>query len=119
MTTLAVVSAIGLASGRPPFGIAGRKYYATDTQIEWYDTGAAWVNITPPAGLPAAILAATPSGPGTFSIPHGLSAAPSAISVLMTSSGAIWAQSPAFDGTNVYLEASDAGVTATVNVYGS
>ena len=46
MTTLSTVSAIGLISARPAAGIHGRKYFATDTQQEWYDTGSVWVNIT-------------------------------------------------------------------------
>lgn len=37
----------GLAAGRPAFGQEGRTYYATDTDILWYDTGAAWKNRTP------------------------------------------------------------------------
>jgi hypothetical protein len=66
---------------------------------------------------PATTLGVTSSAPGPFSLPHGLSAAPSRIEILIISAGAIWAQSPAFDGANVYLEASDAGVTAKILVY--
>jgi len=47
MTTLSTVSAIGLLSARPAPGIGGRKYFATDTNQEWYDTGTSWVNISP------------------------------------------------------------------------
>jgi hypothetical protein len=35
----------------------------------------------------------------------------------MISGGSIWAQTPAFDGSNVYWEASDIGVMAKILVY--
>ena len=66
---------------------------------------------------PATTLGATSSAPGIFSLPHGLLAAPSRIEILMISAGSIWAQSPIFDATNVYLEASDSGVMAKILVY--
>ena len=116
MTTLSVVSAIGLFADRPAFGIGGRKYFATDTKQEWYDTGSAWVNITP-SGSPAAVLSATPGEAGPFSIAHGLSVTPTQISILPTSGGNIWAQTPAIDSTNINLFASDAGITAKIYVY--
>lgn len=33
----------GLMSARPAFGQEGRTYYATDTNVEWLDTGTSWV----------------------------------------------------------------------------
>ncbi len=111
---LSTVIADGTYAAIPAAGIDGRIYFATDTKKVYRDSGSAWVDITP--GGPAATLAATPSAPGNFSIAHGLAAAPSRISVLMTSGGAIWQQAAA-DATNVYLAASDAGVTATVYVF--
>ena len=45
---LPTVSAIGTYADLPAFGIQGRKYFATDTNQEWYDTGTAWVNISQP-----------------------------------------------------------------------
>lgn len=66
---------------------------------------------------PATILTITASAPGAFSEAHGLSSAPSRIEILMISDGVIWAQTPAFDAANVYLEASDAGVIAKISVY--
>ena len=66
---------------------------------------------------PATTLGVTPGAPGAFSLPHGLSSPPSRIEILMISAGAIWVQTPAFDGTNIYLEASDAGVMAKILVY--
>lgn len=67
---------------------------------------------------PAKTLLVESTGPGPFSVPHTLGAEPSLIEILPTSDGAIWAQTPAFDGTNVNLVASAGGQTATVSVYG-
>ncbi len=116
MTTLSVVSAIGLDADRPAFGIGGRKYFATDTKQEWYDTGTAWVNITP-SGNPIGTLSATPSEAGPFSIPHGLVPPPSRFVILPTSAGNIWATSPDIDSTNINLFASDPDITATIYLF--
>jgi hypothetical protein len=60
----------------------------------------------------------TPSAPGNFSIPHLLGRAPLGAHIRMTSPGAIWWQSPTdADNLNLYLVASDAGVTAKVQVW--
>lgn len=66
---------------------------------------------------PATTLGVSSVVPGNLSVAHGLAAVPSRIEILMISAGSIWAQSPAFDGTNVYLTASDAGVIAKILVY--
>jgi hypothetical protein len=56
-----------------------------------------------------------PTAPGNFSVAHGLGRIPRGASLQMTSSGAIWFQSPTdMDGSNLYLVASDSGVTAKV-----
>lgn len=68
------------------------------------------------AGPAANIIAISEEG-GDFSIPHGLSAVPSRIEILMVSAGTIWAQTPAFDSANIYLRASDGGVIARILVY--
>lgn len=66
---------------------------------------------------PATVIGVTSSAPGPSSAPHGLTAMPSRIEILMVSGGSIWAQTPAFDGANVYWEASDSGVMARILVY--
>ena len=66
---------------------------------------------------PAAILTAVSETPGNFNIPHGLGAVPSRIEILMISAPQIWAQLPSFDEDNVYLTASDTGITALILVY--
>jgi hypothetical protein len=59
-----------------------------------------------------------PSAPGNFTVPHLLGRVPIGAHVRMTSPGAIWWQSPTdVDGVNLYLVASDAGVTAKVQVW--
>jgi len=59
-----------------------------------------------------------PSGPGNFTVPHLLGRTPVGANIRMTSPGAIWWQSPTdVDDVNLYLVASDAGVTAKVQVW--
>ncbi|MDE3162514.1 MAG: hypothetical protein KGL64_04570 [Acidobacteriota bacterium] len=111
---LSAVIADGTYAAIPAAGIDGRIYFATDTKKVYRDSGTAWVDITP--GEPAAMLAAAPSAPGNFSLAHGLAVAPSRISILMTSGGAIWQQAAA-DAANIHLAASDAGITATIYVF--
>jgi hypothetical protein len=61
---------------------------------------------------------ASPSGPGTFTVPHLLGRIPVGAQIRMTSPGAIWWQSPTdVDHLNLYLVASEAGVTAKVQVW--
>jgi hypothetical protein len=115
MTTLSTVIAAGTLAARPAAGINGRIYFANDTKRLYRDNGAAWDDVTRTA---AANLAAAPSAPGNFQLAHGLSAAPEHVAIQMTSPGGIWFQTPTlFDGTYVYLVASDAGVTAQILVF--
>jgi hypothetical protein len=59
-----------------------------------------------------------PAGPGNFTVPHLLGRLPVGATIRMTSPGAIWWQSPTdMDSLNLYLVASDAGVTAKVQVW--
>jgi len=110
MTTLASVISEGVYADIPAAGIAGRIYYASDTQQIWYDKGPAWVNVTP--RMPLTNVALAPSAGGNFTVAHGLGSAPLAVAIAMTSGGQIWLQSPTgYDATNLYLVASDAGVT--------
>jgi hypothetical protein len=60
-------------------------------------------------------VAAAPGAGGNFSVAHRLGRAPAGALIQMTSSGAIWFQSATmYDASNLYLVASDAGVTAKV-----
>jgi len=59
-----------------------------------------------------------PSAPGSLTVPHLLGRTPLAAHIRMTGPGAIWWQSPTdVDNVNLYLVASDAGVTAKVQVW--
>jgi hypothetical protein len=59
-----------------------------------------------------------PSAPGNNTVPHLLGRVPLSAIIQMTSGGAIWFQTPTrYDGTNLYLVASDAGVTGRVIVW--
>jgi hypothetical protein len=74
-------------------------------------------NVTQATSLFGQITVA-PAGPGNFTVPHLLGRTPIGAQVRMTSPGAIWWQSPTdVDGVNLYLVASDAGVTAKVQVW--
>ena len=56
--------------------------------------------------------------PGSFTVAHGLGRKPVGAFIRMTSAGAVWWQSPTdMDTTNLYLVASDTGVTAKVMLW--
>jgi hypothetical protein len=75
------------------------------------------VNVTQAATLFSQI-AVAPTAPGNFTVPHLLGRTPIGAHVRMTSPGAIWWQSPVdTDDVNLYLVASDAGVTAKVQIW--
>lgn len=63
-------------------------------------------------------VAVAPTAPGNFTVPHLLGRTPIGAHVRMTSPGTIWWQSPTdVDSVNLYLVASDAGVTAKVQIW--
>jgi len=68
-----------------------------------------------PAPASATLNVAAPTA-GQFVISHGLGVIPASVDIEMTSSGAIW-QYQAADTVNLYLEASEVGITANVYVY--
>ncbi len=57
------------------------------------------------------------SAPGNFTLAHNLGIVPSTIVIEYTSGGAIWFQPIRYDDTNLYLVASDAGVTGVIVVF--
>ena len=60
----------------------------------------------------------TAAGGGNFTVAHLLGRTPVGVLVQMTSTGSIWFQTaPMFDGTNLYLVASGAGVTGKAQVW--
>ena len=63
-------------------------------------------------------VAVSSATPGNFVIPHFLGRTPVGSNIRMTSPGVIWWQSPVdVDDVNLYLVASDSGVTAKVQVW--
>jgi hypothetical protein len=108
---------------------AGRIYYPDPFVL--YPVPANYVLIGPPSGAPAiptfrlasfgapaTTLSTTAPNAGNFTIAHGLTGAPSSVEILMSSPGAMWVQTPtSWDSTNIYLTASDAGLTALVYVF--
>ena len=63
-------------------------------------------------------IALAPGSPGNFTVAHGLTTTPSSVMIQMTSGGAIWFQSATrYDATNLYLVASDSGITGYAEVF--
>jgi hypothetical protein len=63
-------------------------------------------------------LSLAPGTAGNFAVPHLLGRTPVGALIQMTSSGAMWFQSSTlYDSTNLYLVASDATVTAKVQIW--
>jgi hypothetical protein len=118
LSTLSSVILKDVIANLPAAAIPGRLFFSTDTPEVLRDNGSSWdtvVTVNPAATSILGIVAVAPSSGGNFTEAHGLSAPPSAALVMMTSDGGIWFQSPAmFDGTNLYLTASDAGITGSV-----
>jgi hypothetical protein len=58
---------------------------------------------------------------GPFTLAHNLGYIPSTVIFEFTNAnaGTVWFQTPRYDSSNLYLEASDVGVSGYVIVYGS
>ena len=61
----------------------------------------------------------TTSAPGNFTLPHNLGVIPGSVIFELTSGGAIWFQALKYDATNLYLVASDAGVSGYAIIFAS
>jgi hypothetical protein len=59
----------------------------------------------------------TTTAPGNFTVPHNLGVLPGSVVIEMTAGGAIWFQTNRYDANNLYLVASDAGLTGYLLVY--
>jgi hypothetical protein len=55
--------------------------------------------------------------PGNFTLAHGLGQVPGSVVIMMTSGGIVWFQTPRYDATNLYLIASDEGLTGVALAY--
>jgi hypothetical protein len=91
---------------------------AGDALIGQVVTGSTTVAVVTQATKIYGQVSAVPSAPGNFTLQHFLGRTPVGAAIRMTSSGAIWFQTPTdMDATNLFLVASDAGVTAKVQVW--
>jgi hypothetical protein len=89
-----------------------------DALVGVVTTSASAVTAVRQATLIFGALSVAPSAAGNFTVPHLLGRVPYCAIVQMTSSGAIWFQTPTgYDGVNLYLTASDAGLTGRVIVW--
>lgn len=59
----------------------------------------------------------TTTTPGDFTIVHNLGIVPSSVTIQMTSGGQIWFQTLRYDSTNLYLVASDTGLTCIAQIW--
>ncbi len=64
-------------------------------------------------------VAFTTTAPGLFTLPHNLGVIPGSVIIEMTAGGAVWFQSVRYDANNLYLVASDAGLTGYAVVFAS
>jgi hypothetical protein len=70
--------------------------------------------------LPVNQIPFTTIAPGPFTLPHNLGVLPGSVIFEFTSGGVVWFQTPTrYDSENLYLIASDAGVTGYAIVYAS
>lgn len=89
-----------------------------DAFIGTVTTGSTAVTAVVPASKIFGQVTLQPGAAGNFTVAHGLGRVPVAAQIRMTSSGAIWWQSPTdMDSTYLYLVASDAGVTGKIMVW--
>ena len=59
----------------------------------------------------------TTTAPGNFTLAHNLGMIPVTVIFEFTIGGTVWFQTPRFDANNLYLVASDTGITGDAIVY--
>lgn len=59
----------------------------------------------------------TTSAPGSFTLAHNLGMIPATVIFEFTDGGTVWFQPQRYDDANLYLVASDTGVTGVAIVY--
>ena len=91
---------------------------AGDALIGVVTTSGSAVTVVVQATTIFGVVAVTSSAAGNITVPHLLGRTPVAALVRMTSASAIWWQNPTdMDATNLYLVASDVGVTAKITLW--
>jgi hypothetical protein len=64
-----------------------------------------------------AVIPFNTSAPGPFTLAHNLGMIPVTVIFEFTTGGSVWFQTPRYDETNLYLEASGTGVTGVAIVF--
>lgn len=83
-----------------------------DGTTQFFVYNGTWQVFSSGGGVAPTSVVVDTTAPGNYTVAHGLVTTPSAVTFEMTSGGQIWFQSPTrYDGTNLYLVASDAGLT--------
>lgn len=59
------------------------------------------------------------TAPGNFTLAHNLGIVPSTVIFEFTDGGTVWFQTQRFDAENLYLVASDTGVTGVAIIFAS
>jgi hypothetical protein len=100
------------------YNFSGTPVTAGDAFLGSVVTDATRVITVTPAAKMYGQISVTAAAAGEFSLAHNLGRAPLGALIYMTSGGVLWFQSPTmYDTTNLYLVASDAGVTAKVQIW--
>ena len=113
-----------LSSGEIWFSTSPMPWDATNLYLVASDSAVqgkaeVWRNAPVIANPSFVLVNLAPSSPGNFTIAHGLGAVPAIVVISMSSGGEIWLQNPTgFDQTNLYLTASDGGITGIAAVWG-
>lgn len=100
------------------YNLTGVPAAAGDAYLGTVTTDASHVtSVTPATKIYGRIPASAPAA-GNLTLPHQLGRAPLGALIYMTSGGQFWFQAPTmFDGANLYLVASDAGITSSIQVW--
>jgi hypothetical protein len=112
----------------PVAGQQPTRIHLIDSEsVTWQQIGAAYPDPNDPTYLvrdvkaharPTILSVPATANPGPFQFAHGLSSAPNAIAIVMTSLGGIYLNPPTkFDATDVYLFATDGGVSCDLLVW--
>jgi hypothetical protein len=99
------------------YNLTGLPASAGDAYLGSVTTDTTHVTSVNPATKIFGQVQLTAATAGNFSWTHNLGRAPMGVLIYMTSGGAVWFQSPKWDQTKLYLVASEAGISAEVQVW--
>lgn len=111
-------SAVNAAYVNPRYGVwipawyKGTDSYTNPHNVPVFDLrGSGSFSASSSPAINPTIVALAPSLPGAFIVAHGFGATPKVVVINMNSGGGIYFQNTPYDGTNLYLVATDGGVT--------